>query len=48
MLGGGGVALGLLGRDGQRKRLAIAAVVVGALVVLFSTGVYAILGDSDG
>ena len=48
VLGGGGIALGLLGRDGERKRLAIAAVVVGTLVVLFSAGVYAFLGDSDG
>ena len=48
VLGGGGIALGLLGRDGERKRLAITAVVVGALVVLFSAGVYAFLGDSEG
>lgn len=48
VLGGGGIALGLLGRDGDRKRLAITAVVVGALVVLFSAGVYAFLGDSEG
>jgi hypothetical protein len=48
VLGGAGIALGLIGRDGDRKRLAITAVVVGALVVLFSAGVYAFLGDSDG
>lgn len=48
VLGGGGIALGLLGRDGDRKHLAITAVVVGALVVLFSAGVYAFVGDSDG
>ena len=34
VLGGAGVALGLLGRNGERDRLATAAVVVGALVVL--------------
>lgn len=36
------------GQSGDRKRLAIAAVALGALVVAFSVGVYAVLGDSDG
>jgi hypothetical protein len=47
VLGAGGVALGLLGRSGRRHRLATAAALIGALVVLFATGVYAVLGDSE-
>jgi hypothetical protein len=46
VLGAAGVALGLLGRSG-RRRLATAAMVIGMLVVLFSTGVYVVLGDSE-
>ena len=46
VLGGAGVALGLLGRDGERKRLATAAVVIGALVVLFATGAYIAMGGN--
>jgi hypothetical protein len=48
VLGAGGVALGLLGRRGGRHRLATAAVIIGASVVLFSAGVYVVLGDSEG
>jgi hypothetical protein len=48
VLGCAGVALGLLGRGGDRRRLAIAAITLGALVVLFSVGVFAVQGDSDG
>jgi hypothetical protein len=48
VLGCAGVALGLLGRDGARRRPAVAAITLGALVVLFSVGVFAVQGDSDG
>lgn len=41
VLGGGGIALGLLGRHGERSRLATAAVVLGALVVVFGAIAYA-------
>ena len=37
---GAAVALGLVGRDGRRRRLATAAVVIGALVVVLGLGVY--------
>jgi hypothetical protein len=47
VLGAGGVALGLLGRGGGRHRLATAAVVIGTIVVLFSVGVYLVVGDSE-
>jgi hypothetical protein len=47
VLRAGGVALGLLGRGGGRAGLATAAVAIGALVVLFSLGVYVVLGDSE-
>ena len=33
---------------GDCRRLAVAALALGGLVVLFSIGVYAVLGDSDG
>jgi hypothetical protein len=39
-LAGAGIALGLLGRDGRRPRLATAAVVTGALVVALGVGAY--------
>jgi hypothetical protein len=48
VFGSAGVALGLLGRAGERRRLAVAAIALGALVVLFSIGVFAVQGDSDG
>jgi CDP-diglyceride synthetase len=48
VLGCAGVALGVLGRGGDRRRLAVAAITLGALVVLFSVGVFAVQGDSDG
>jgi hypothetical protein len=48
VLGCAGVTLGLLGRGGDRRRLALAAITIGALVVLFSVGVFAVQGDSDG
>ncbi len=41
VLGGGAVALGLLGRGGERSRLATAAAAIGALVVLLGTVSYA-------
>ena len=37
---GAGIALGLLGRDGERRRLATAAAVIGALVVALGLGAY--------
>jgi energy-converting hydrogenase Eha subunit A len=37
---GAGIALGLMGRDGSRRGLSTAAVVVGALVLALSLGVY--------
>jgi hypothetical protein len=42
VLAGGGIALGLLGRRSERRRLATAAVVVGAIVVVFGAGAYAV------
>ena len=48
VLGSAGIALGMLGREGDCRRLAVAALALGGLVVLFSIGVYAVLGDSDG
>jgi hypothetical protein len=47
VLGAAGVALGLLGRSGDRRRLATTAVVLGGLVFLFATGVYVVLRDSE-
>jgi alkylation response protein AidB-like acyl-CoA dehydrogenase len=40
VLGGGAVALGLFGRDGERRRLATAAIAIGTLVVLLGTAGY--------
>jgi hypothetical protein len=40
VLAGSGVALGLLGRRSRRRRLAIVAIVVGALVVALGAGSY--------
>jgi hypothetical protein len=40
VLAGGGIALGLLGRRSQRKRLATAAIVVGVVVVMLGSGAY--------
>lgn len=37
---GAGIALGLVGRDGPRRRLASAAAVLGALVVALGLGAY--------
>lgn len=42
VLAGGGIALGLLGRRGNRRRLATAAVVVGTIVVIFAAAAYAV------
>ena len=39
-LAGAGIALGLMGRDGSRRGLSTAAVVVGALVLALGLGVY--------
>jgi hypothetical protein len=39
-LAGAGMALGLMGREGRRARLATAAVVIGALVVVLGLGAY--------
>jgi hypothetical protein len=44
VLGGAGIALGLFARDGGRERLGTAAAVIGAVIVLFSIGVYVVLG----
>jgi hypothetical protein len=40
-LAGGGIALGLTGRDGQRRRRATAAIGIGAIVLLLGTAGYA-------
>ena len=48
VVGSAGVTLGLIGRDGDRRRLATAAITLGALVVLSSVGVFAVQGNSDG
>jgi hypothetical protein len=40
VLAGGGIALGLLGRRSQRRRLATAAIAVGAIVVALGAGAY--------
>jgi hypothetical protein len=42
-LAGAGVALGLLGRTGRRRRLAIASVAVGTAVLVLATGAYTYL-----
>lgn len=42
VLAGGGVALGLLGRRSQRKRLATAAIAVGTIVVALGAGGYVV------
>ena len=39
-LAGAGIALGLLGREGSRRRLATAAVGIGALVIALGAGAY--------
>jgi hypothetical protein len=39
-LAGGGVALGLIGRAGQRRRLATAAIVIGSTVLLLGASAY--------
>jgi hypothetical protein len=39
---GAGIALGLLGLDGRRPRLATAAVVIGALVIALGVGAYVV------
>jgi hypothetical protein len=41
VLGGAGIALGVIGRRGERARLTAAAIAVGALVVLLGAGGYA-------
>jgi hypothetical protein len=46
VLGGAGIALGLLGFTGGRRRIATAAVVIGTIVVLLGAGAY-IFGGSD-
>jgi hypothetical protein len=40
VLGGGAVAVGLFALDGERRRLATAAIAIGALVVLLGTAGY--------
>jgi hypothetical protein len=40
VLAGSGIALGLLGRRGRRRRIATAAVVVGAIVVVLGFAAY--------
>ena len=39
-LAGSGIALGLIGREGMRRRLATAAVALGALVIALGAGAY--------
>ena len=39
-LAGAGIALGLLGREGSRRRLATAAVAIGVLVIALGAGAY--------
>jgi hypothetical protein len=39
-LAGAGVALGLLGREGPRRRMATAAVAIGVLVIAVDVGAY--------
>jgi hypothetical protein len=41
VLGAGGVALGLVGLEGERRRLATAAAILGGLVVVLGTLGYA-------
>lgn len=41
VLGAGGIALGLNGRRGERRRLALAAIALGAIVVGLGTSAYA-------
>jgi hypothetical protein len=43
LLGGGGVALGQVGRTGSRRRRATAAVVLGAAVVILATAAYTVV-----
>ena len=40
-LAGSGIALGLLGYDGKRRRIAVASIVIGCIVVLLGVSVYA-------
>ena len=39
-LAGAGIALGLLGREGTRRRIATAAVAIGAVVIALGAGAY--------
>jgi hypothetical protein len=39
-LAGGGIALGLIGREGNRRRLSTASVVIGALVLALGLAAY--------
>ena len=41
-LAGAAIALGLIGRDGKRSRIATAAVAVGALVIALGAGAYVV------
>ena len=41
-LAGAGIALGLLGREGTRRRIATAAVAIGALVIALGAGAYVV------
>ena len=41
-LAGAAIALGVIGRDGTRSRIATAAVVVGALVIALGAGAYVV------
>ena len=43
VLGGAGIALGLLGHGGRRRRLALAAIVLGTLVLLAGTVGYTVV-----
>ena len=46
VIGGSAVALGLIGRDGERSRMATVALLIGTVVVLFSVGAYAASGGN--
>lgn len=47
VLGGGGIALGLIARSGEHKRLATAAIVIGGLAVLIGLAATDAGGDPD-
>ena len=46
VVGGAAVALGLIGREGERSRMATVVLVIGAAVVLFAVVAYASVGGN--